>query len=373
LKITIKLATKTYDIDIILDLDSDTMDQQTTISDSTITKQSTSSSYQNSTSSNNKEEQKQTSDIKTMDEQSTALYQNASSTTSNNQINIDAIATRKSYPWGKIIVGLILLSIIIFVIVDSVTNKYVISGFQTFLEWVQDNLVAGVFAFMGVYFVATVCFIPGSILTLGSGFIFGKAIGVGPGVALATLAVFVGASLGAIVSFLIGRYVLRDWVMKRLVEKYPIIQALDEAFLQKGLKIFILLRLSPIIPFNAINYIGGVTSIKLVHYTLALIAILPGTILYCFIGAGAGSLSESEGAVSGPVAITSIVVGIVFGLLAVFAVSYYAKKEFNKIVAEQEQMANETEGFAVEDAEGKVNDEEQEVQSSLERQGSDMV
>jgi len=297
------------------------MDQQTTISDSNVTKQST-SSYQNSTSSisTNKEEQEQTSDNnKTMDEQSTALYQNAS-TTSSNQINIDAIATRKSYPWGKIIVGLILLSIIIFVIVDSVTNKYIISGFQTFLEWIEDNLVAGVFAFMGVYFVATVCFIPGSILTLGSGFIFGKAIGLGPGVALATLAVFVGASLGAIVSFLIGRYVLRDWVMKRLVEKYPIIQALDEAFLQKGLKIFILLRLSPIIPFNAINYIGGVTNIRLVHYTLALFAILPGTILYCFIGAGAGSLSESEGAVSGPVAVTSIVVGIVFGLLAVFAV-----------------------------------------------------
>jgi len=349
------------------------MDQQTTISDSTITKQSTSSSYQNSTSSNNKEEQKQTSDIKTMDEQSTALYQNASSTTSNNQINIDAIATRKSYPWGKIIVGLILLSIIIFVIVDSVTNKYIVSGFQTFLEWIEDNLVAGVFAFMGVYFVATVCFIPGSILTLGSGFIFGKAIGLGPGVALATLAVFVGASLGAIVSFLIGRYVLRDWVMKRLVEKYPIIQALDEAFLRKGLKIFILLRLSPIIPFNAINYIGGVTSIKLIHYTLALFAILPGTILYCFIGAGAGSLSESEGAVSGPVAITSIVVGIVFGLLAVFAVSYYAKKEFNKIVAEQEQIANETTGFAVEDAEKDEERGEEEVQSSLERQGSDMV
>ena len=347
------------------------MDQQTTTSDSITTKQST-SSYQNSTSSVNKEEQKQTSDNKNMDEQSTALYQNAS-TTSNNQINIDTIATRKSYPWGKIIVGLLLLAIIIFVIVDSVTNKYVISGFQTFLEWVQDNLVAGVFAFMGVYFVATVCFIPGSILTLGSGFIFGKAIGLGPGVALATLAVFVGASLGAIVSFLIGRYVLRDWVMKRLVEKYPIIQALDEAFLQKGLKIFILLRLSPIIPFNAINYIGGVSSIKLIHYTLALIAILPGTILYCFIGAGAGSLSESEGAVSGPVAITSIVVGIVFGLLAVFAVSYYAKKEFNKIVAEQEQISNETEGFAVEDAEGKDAEEHEEVESSLERQGSDMV
>lgn len=258
------------------------MDQQTTISDSTITKQST-TSYQNSTSSSiNKEEQKQiASDIKTMEDQSTALYQNASTTSDNSQINIDTIATRKSYPWGKIIVGLILLAIIIFVIVDSVTNKYVISGFQTFLEWVQDNLVAGVFAFMGVYFVATVCFIPGSILTLGSGFIFGKAIGLGPGVALATLAVFVGASLGAIVSFLIGRYVLRDWVMKRLVEKYPIIQALDEAFLQKGLKIFILLRLSPIIPFNAINYL--VALLQLNWFIIHSLYLLFCPVRYCIV------------------------------------------------------------------------------------------
>ena len=140
-----------------------------------------------------------------------------------------------------------------------------------------------------------------------------------------------------IYSFLLGRYLLRDWVGRKLVEKYPTIKALDEAFTQKGFRIFLLLRLSPIIPFNAINYIGGFTSIKLSHYTLALFGILPGTVLYCFIGATAGSLTESENAVSGPVAIAAIVVGIIFGLIAVFVVSYYAKKEFNRIVAEQEQ------------------------------------
>lgn len=253
-----------------------------------------------------------------------------------------------SCPWFKIILGILLLSIIIFVIVDSTTNKYIVTGFQTFLTWIESNLLAGVFAFVAVYFVATVLFIPGSILTLGSGFVFGKAVGLGPGVALATAAVFVGASLGAIVAFLLGRYLLKDWVGRKLVEKYPIIKALDEAFQREGFRIFVLLRLSPIIPFNAINYIGGVTSIKLTHYALALFFILPGTVVYCFIGATAGSLSESENAVSGPVAIASIVVGIVFGLLAVFAMSYYAKKEFNKILAEQEQLQQEEEAFVEE-------------------------
>jgi len=283
-------------------------------------------------------------------EQQSSSYQN--STIGNADDKIDQ-EEKKSMPWGKILVGLILLSIIIFVIVDSLTTKYITSGFQTFLEWIETNLVAGTFAFMGVYFVATVAFIPGSILTLGSGFVFGKAVGLGPGVALAAVAVFVGASLGAIVSFLLGRYLLKDWVMNKLVGKYPVLKALDEAFKEQGLRIFVLLRLSPIIPFNAINYIGGVTSIPLRHYALALIAILPGTVLYCFIGATAGSLTESGNAADGPVAIASIVVGLVFGLLAVFAVSYYAKKEFNKIVAEQEQNENGEEGFPAEVSETK--------------------
>ena len=119
-----------------------------------------------------------------------------------------------------------------------------------------------------------------------------------------------------------------------LVEKYPIVKALDEAFKRKGFFIFLLLR-----PFNAINYIGGVTSIKLRHYTLALIGMLPGTVLYCFIGATAGSLTT--GSMSGPATIASIAVGIVLGLLAVFVVSYYAKKEFNAIVAQQELLKRE--------------------------------
>mmetsp|Transcript_23045 Transcript_23045/g.39427 ORF Transcript_23045/g.39427 Transcript_23045/m.39427 type:complete len:299 (-) Transcript_23045:33-929(-) len=287
-------------------------------------------------------------------DQSSQSYQNVSISSNSDSDTDEKNDTdrQKSCPWGKLIVGAILLTIIILVIVDSLTTKYITSGFQTFLEWIESNLIAGVFAFMGVYFLATILFIPGSILTLGSGFVFGKAVGLGPGVVLATAAVFVGASLGSIASFLIGRYLLREWVQRKLVGKYPIIKALDEAFQQKGFRIFVLLRLSPIIPFNAINYIAGVTSIKFMHYTLALFFIIPGTVLYCFIGATAGSLTESENAVNGPVAIASIVVGIVFGLLAIFVVSYYAKREFNKIVAEQEQHEREEEGFSADETLG---------------------
>merc|ERR1712232_1364039 len=116
---------------------------------------------------------------------------------------------------------------------DSLTTKHVAGVVEDFLAWVEDNPVAGLFAFIGVYFVATIFFIPGSILTLGAGFVFANAFGLGLGVALGTLAVFVGASAGSCTDFLIGRYLLRDWV-GNLSKKYAIFQALDVAFGEKG-------------------------------------------------------------------------------------------------------------------------------------------
>lgn len=116
------------------------------------------------------------------------------------------------------------------------------------------------------------------------------------------------------------------------------------AMKHQGLKIFTLIRLSPIIPFNVINYIGGVTAISLKHYCLALFGIIPGTVLYCFIGASAGSLVDGEdGAANSTVKYVGIGVGIVLGLLAVFVMSHQAKKEFNKIVALQEQETQRSE------------------------------
>ena len=238
--------------------------------------------------------------------------------------------------YKKAAIAIILVGFISFVIADSLTNGYVKDSIDSFLEWIEDNPAAGIFAFMAVYFVATVLFIPGSILTLGAGFVFANTFGLGAGVLLGTLSVFIGAGSGAVVSFLLGRYLLRDWV-SGLTKKYTLFEALDNAFEEKGLRIMVLLRLSPIIPFNAINYIAGVTAISFWAYFWALIAILPGTVLYVFLGASAGSLTDS--ASSGDdstVTIIVVVVGIVFGVLAIAATSYYAKKELNK-VAERRQ------------------------------------
>ena len=124
---------------------------------------------------------------------------------------------------------------------------------------------------------------------------------------------------------------------------YKILKALDTALGSKGFRIMALLRLSPIVPFNVINYVAGVTAIGWKEYALALIAILPGTVLYVFLGASAGSLADSAGSGNnGTVTIVVIVVGVVFGVFAIGLTSYYAKKELNKIAAQQENDNDET-------------------------------
>ena len=145
-------------------------------------------------------------------------------------VTADERSSPKKMPrrWKKLLVALPLASLLLFVVVDSLTAKRVASGFSTFLDWISAHLLAGLFAFVGVYFLAPVAFVPGSILTLGGGFVIGNAMGLGPGVAAATGAAFLGAGSGAIAGFLLGRYLLRDWVKRRLVERHPSIKALDE-------------------------------------------------------------------------------------------------------------------------------------------------
>jgi uncharacterized membrane protein YdjX (TVP38/TMEM64 family) len=101
----------------------------------------------------------------------------------------DTEEKKKFCSTSKIIIGIFLAALIAFVIVDSLTTRYLTDAVQDFLEWIEDNPVAGIFLFIIVYFIATVFFIPGSLLTLGAGFVFSSAFGLGLGVALGMLVI----------------------------------------------------------------------------------------------------------------------------------------------------------------------------------------
>jgi uncharacterized membrane protein YdjX (TVP38/TMEM64 family) len=154
--------------------------------------------------------------------------------------------------------------------------------FRSTLEWVNSLGVAGAIGFVLIYIIATIAFIPAAILTLGAGVVFGVVLG--------SVYVFIGATLGAIVAFLIGRYLIRDWVAQKIAGNTKF-QALDTAIGQSGFKIVFLTRLSPLFPFNFLNYAFGVTNISLQDYSWASIGMIPGTIMYVYIGSLAGNIA----------------------------------------------------------------------------------
>jgi uncharacterized membrane protein YdjX (TVP38/TMEM64 family) len=152
------------------------------------------------------------------------------------------------------------------------------------LDWVANLGFWGPIAFIIIYNLATILFIPGSLLTLGAGVIFGVFWG--------SIYVSIGSVMGATFAFLIGRYLARNWVAKKL-ENYEQFKAIDQAVGEEGWKIVGLTRLSPIFPFNLLNYAFGLTNVSLKDYFLASwIGMLPGTILYVYVGSLVGSLAQ---------------------------------------------------------------------------------
>lgn len=245
----------------------------------------------------------------------------------------------------RMAVGLFLLAFVAFVITDSLTNKYIRSGMTDFLEWVEENPGGGVVAFIVVVFCTTVLFIPGIILTFGSGYVFSNAFGLGLGVLLGTISVFLGAYAGAVVSFLLGRFLLRDCVAG-LTKKFKMFEALDKAMEEKGFRIMVLLRLSPIIYASPyLNYGAGGMSISFWDYSISLFAILPASVLFVFLGASTGSLADSSGGGDSTTTTIVMVIGIIFSVIAIALTSVYARQELRKISSAAAQADDDQEAI----------------------------
>lgn len=152
------------------------------------------------------------------------------------------------------------------------------------LAWTAAAGPMGQAAFVGLYVLACVAFLPGSVLTLGAGAAFGLWRGF--------LLVSIGSTVGAWASFLMGRHLLRDWVSRRL-EEVPAFAAVAGAVGQEGWKVVLLTRLSPVLPFNLLNYGYGLTTVGAGEYAVASwIGMMPGTFLYVYLGAAAGQAAR---------------------------------------------------------------------------------
>ena len=192
------------------------------------------------------------------------------------------------------------------------------------LKWVESLGYIGGLVFILIYIVATVAFIPGSVLTLGAGVLFGVVLG--------SIYVFVGATLGAIAAFLVGRYLARDWISKKIAGNQKF-DAIDRAVAHAGFKIVLLTRLSPVFPFNLLNYAFGVTGVTLKDYALASVGMFPATVMYVYIGSLAGDIARI-GSENQPTDSTIQWAIRIVGFMTTLAVTLYVTKIASKAIAE---------------------------------------
>lgn len=217
--------------------------------------------------------------------------------------------------WTAAAIGVALL----FVMIRFLPLEQLMSGIK---EWIDGLGYWGPLALGALYILATVLFIPGTILSLAAGGLFGLWLGF----AIISLA----STIGAAAAFLIARYLARKRVAK-MVKNNRHLDALDRAIGEGGWKVVGLLRLSPAIPFNVQNYLYGVTSIEFWPCVLtSWVAMMPGTFLYIYIGHVSGAALGQQRQRS-----TAEWVMLGVGLLATIAVTVYVTRLAKRKLGEQ--------------------------------------
>lgn len=157
-------------------------------------------------------------------------------------------------------------------------------GLLAFLQWVRGTGPWAALLVALIYIPAAIILLPAAPLTLGAGFLFGVVRG--------TILVSLGSTAGATAAFLVARRFSRGWT-KDVIARYPKAGAISRAVEVQGWRVVLLTRLSPVLPYNVLNYAFGLTAVSLREYVLASwVGMLPGTLMYVYLGSAAGSIAE---------------------------------------------------------------------------------
>lgn len=208
---------------------------------------------------------------------------------------------------------------------------------SAFLNWVRDIGFAGPALLAAAYVPTSVFLVPVWWMTIGSGFAFGPIVGA--------VAASLGSLLGASVSFWLGRTIARELVERRVARSRKF-AALDRAIADHGFKIVFLTRLSPLLPFNMLNYIFGASHIRFRDFALATWSgMLPSTLLYVWLGTTLQNVAALEEGRP-----TKRLVNIFMGVLAVVAtvaatllITRISRRALHDSVPEAEELLLEPE------------------------------
>ena len=229
---------------------------------------------------------------------SSSLPPPSSSSTSSPPPPFAAIAAHCSA--ARAAVALLLLCCIVLVAITFDAEKI-----EALLLWVQENKAHGSMLFLALYIAGVILMLPAMIMAMAAGAIFGILGG--------SILAWIGSCTGQVIAFIIGRYLLRAIVISTLHTQFPKWTAIDRAMVTDGWKLVILLRLSPIAPWNILNYALSVTAVPLMAYTVASsLAILPYLVLFVYLGSMARSLADIFTGTAGKLdTSTTIIMGVV--------------------------------------------------------------
>jgi uncharacterized membrane protein YdjX (TVP38/TMEM64 family) len=234
---------------------------------------------------------------------------------------------RKDTPRRSTAVKTVLAAVTVAAVVVAMKVLHPQDYLLDLVTWIRGAGWVGVGVFMLAYILATVSFLPGSILTLGAGFAYGVGVG--------TVIVWMASNLGATLAFVFGRTLARHWVAARVAANQRF-AAIDRAVGREGFKIVLLTRLSPVFPFNLLNYAFGLTQVSLRDYVLgSLLGMIPGTVMYVYLGSLITNLSElAAGHPSGGIAQQIFYFA---GLAATVVVTLYVTKLARRALSSMER------------------------------------
>ena len=234
--------------------------------------------------------------------------------------------TSRSASARRVVVGALVLGLLL-----SATRQLDLPARTLALvSWARDAGVAGALVYGAAYVLSTVLVLPASVLTLGAGFAWGPLVGVALVSPISVLA--------ATAAFVLGRTLLRSRVERRILGD-PRFAAIDRAIGDQGLKLVLLLRLSPIVPFNFLNYALALTRVRFRDYLLgSALGMFPATVLYVYLGSLVTSGTEllsGRRPVSGAAGASLYWGGLLATVLAVVYATRLARAELRKIMPEK--------------------------------------
>ncbi|VWU50244.1 SNARE associated Golgi protein, putative [Hepatocystis sp. ex Piliocolobus tephrosceles] len=225
-----------------------------------------------------------------------------------------------------IVLKILLAVVIIIALIYAFFNfNNIFTMLNLLIEWVKEQKSWSIVLYLLIFTCTIPLFMSVEIMCVAAGLIFSGVYGKALGIVVAVCSVFLGYVIGMSICFFISRYLLHDFIYKKLM-KYPIYLAFNQAINTNGLSFVLLIRLSPILPASLVSYILGVTSVKYKHFALGSITALPSISLFVYIGVLIQNISNINDLEKNKFNFIILLVGLIIGIIALVYISVITRR-----------------------------------------------